>query len=83
MLWPQIQNWSIKNTFTGHWETGVDCIENIGKRQQFFQGIALEHNCDSSRTYGAVIKKFQWQRRRHPEAVYDIRGATCIFDVVF
>ena len=23
-----------ENTFAGHWETVVDCMENIGKRQQ-------------------------------------------------
>ena len=24
----------LENTFAGHWETVVECMENIGKRQQ-------------------------------------------------
>ena len=56
-----------ENTFAGHWETVVDCIEwktlrNVSN-DKFYQRIASEHNCDSIRTYGAVFQKVQQPTR--------------------
>ena len=63
-----------ENTFAGHWETGVDCMENIEKRQQW---LILPKNCLRTQLWfnqniRNSIKKFRWQR--HLEAVYDIRS---------
>ena len=81
-LWLQIQNWSNKNfAFTEylcrtlgnccrlygkHWETSAMINLNLNLN------LASEHNCDSIRTYGSVLQKFQWQG--HLETVYDIRS---------